>query len=313
MGASHGRRVGRPDTLLAESDFITIHLPRRKRRRTSLTPRRWRRQAGVRIINVGEVASSTKPIWPTPSRNGHVQGAPRRVSKRSRHGVTAVRTAVGRRGPTPRRLDLRSAGQGRITIAEQVQLALAGDFVPYAVNVAAGEVSNAFVPFMGLAEVLVVSSADCWTGSPLTWSHLLGELAGSGPRSSTLCCAQRSFSRRPATTGLLRQRAAIGRRPQPQCVIARISTVESPEYVNQISVRSETTWCRHVGHIGTRLENAHCRALTVTASRSLPRPRCRGAQRRPTGHDRHGGVALGEAGRFDQLYGRRPTSARRPR
>ena len=36
-----------------------------------------------------------------------------------------------------------------MTIAEQVQLALAGDFVPFAVNVAAGDVSNAVRPFMG--------------------------------------------------------------------------------------------------------------------------------------------------------------------
>jgi D-3-phosphoglycerate dehydrogenase len=41
-----------------------------------------------------------------------------------------------------------------VTIAEQVLLALAGDFVPYAVNVAAGDVSDVVRPFMGLAEQL---------------------------------------------------------------------------------------------------------------------------------------------------------------
>ncbi len=41
-----------------------------------------------------------------------------------------------------------------VTIAEQVLLALAGDFVPFAVNVAATEVSETVRPFMPLAEQL---------------------------------------------------------------------------------------------------------------------------------------------------------------
>jgi D-3-phosphoglycerate dehydrogenase len=41
-----------------------------------------------------------------------------------------------------------------VTIAEQVVLALRGDFVPFAVNVAASEVSETVRPFMGLAERL---------------------------------------------------------------------------------------------------------------------------------------------------------------
>ena len=41
-----------------------------------------------------------------------------------------------------------------VTIAEQVLLALAGDFVPYAVNVAATDVSDVVRPFMPLAEQL---------------------------------------------------------------------------------------------------------------------------------------------------------------
>ena len=41
-----------------------------------------------------------------------------------------------------------------VTIAEQVLLALAGDFVPYAVNVAAHDVTDTVRTFMGLAEQL---------------------------------------------------------------------------------------------------------------------------------------------------------------
>src|SRR5205085_10665628 len=40
------------------------------------------------------------------------------------------------------------------TIADMVQLALAGDFVPFAVNVAAGEVSETVRPYQALADRL---------------------------------------------------------------------------------------------------------------------------------------------------------------
>jgi D-3-phosphoglycerate dehydrogenase len=40
------------------------------------------------------------------------------------------------------------------TIAEQVELALAGDFVPFAVNVAAAEASSTVAPYLSLAERL---------------------------------------------------------------------------------------------------------------------------------------------------------------
>ena len=52
------------------------------------------------------------------------------------------------------------------TIADMVQLALAGDFVPFAVNVSAGEVSETVRPYQALAEQL---------------GALLRRLAGSAP------------------------------------------------------------------------------------------------------------------------------------
>ena len=41
-----------------------------------------------------------------------------------------------------------------VTIAEQVALALDGDFVPFAVNIAAEEASDALRPYLGIAERL---------------------------------------------------------------------------------------------------------------------------------------------------------------
>ena len=53
-----------------------------------------------------------------------------------------------------------------VTIAEQVLLALAGDFVPYAVNVSASEASEAVRPFLPLAERLGAMFGSLNEGTP---------------------------------------------------------------------------------------------------------------------------------------------------
>ena len=66
-----------------------------------------------------------------------------------------------------------------VTIAEQVLLALAGDFVPYAVNVAASDVSDTVRPFMGLAEQLGRFFVGLHDGLPDAIDiEYQGELAG---------------------------------------------------------------------------------------------------------------------------------------
>jgi len=53
-----------------------------------------------------------------------------------------------------------------LTIAEQVTLALAGEFVPHALNVAAGEASEAVRPFLAVAEALGGVFAALHDGAP---------------------------------------------------------------------------------------------------------------------------------------------------
>jgi D-3-phosphoglycerate dehydrogenase / 2-oxoglutarate reductase len=55
-----------------------------------------------------------------------------------------------------------------VTIAEQVLLALAGDFVPFAVNVSAGEASETVRPFLSLAERVGRFFAELSEGLPAT-------------------------------------------------------------------------------------------------------------------------------------------------
>lgn len=73
------------------------------------------------------------------------------------------------------------------TIAEQVGLALAGEFVPFAVNVAAAEASETVRPYLGVAEQLGSLFAGLGDGLPAEVEiEYSGELAGYDTRILTL-------------------------------------------------------------------------------------------------------------------------------
>lgn len=286
------------DTLLAQSDFITIHLPKTKETTNLLDAAALAKtKAGARIINVARGGIVNEADLADAIRNGHVQGAALDVFEKEPTTESPLFelpsvVVVPHLGAST----FEAQDKAGITIAEQVQLALAGDFVPYAVNVAAGEVSNAVRPFMGLAEVLGRFIGGLLDGKPADLEvNYLGELAGSGTKILTLC----------ALKGLLTATGHDGvsfvNAPQlaedHNLTYSEISTVESPEYVNQISVRSgDHAVSGTLVTIGTRLEtrivgvDGHSVEIPPAASMLVVH-----------NDDRPGmigmvGVALGEAG-----------------
>jgi D-3-phosphoglycerate dehydrogenase len=286
------------DTLLAKSDFITIHLPKTKETTNLLDAAALAKtKPGVRIINVARGGIVNEADLADAIRNGHVQGAALDVFEKEPTTESPLFelpsvVVVPHLGAST----FEAQDKAGITIAEQVQLALAGDFVPYAVNVAAGEVSNAVRPFMGLAEVLGRFIGGLLDGKPADLEvNYLGELAGSGTKILTLC----------ALKGLLTATGHDGvsfvNAPQlaedHNLTYSEVSTVESPEYVNQISVRSgDHAVSGTLVTIGTRLEtrivgvDGHSVEIPPAASMLVVH-----------NDDRPGmigmvGVALGEAG-----------------
>ena len=286
------------DTLLAQSDFITIHLPKTKETTNLLDAAALAKaKPGVRIINVARGGIVNEADLADAIRNGHVQGAALDVFEKEPTTESPLFelpsvVVVPHLGAST----FEAQDKAGITIAEQVQLALAGDFVPYAVNVAAGEVSNAVRPFMGLAEVLGRFIGGLLDGKPADLEvNYLGELAGSGTKILTLC----------ALKGLLTATGHDGvsfvNAPQlaedHNLTYSEVSTVESPEYVNQISVRSgDHAVSGTLVTIGTRLEtrivgvDGHSVEIPPAASMLVVH-----------NDDRPGmigmvGVALGEAG-----------------
>jgi D-3-phosphoglycerate dehydrogenase / 2-oxoglutarate reductase len=286
------------DSLLEQSDFITIHLPKTKDTTNLLDAAALAKtKPGVRIINVARGGIVNEADLADAIRNGHVQGAALDVFEKEPTTESPLFelpsvVVVPHLGAST----FEAQDKAGITIAEQVQLALAGDFVPYAVNVAAGEVSNAVRPFMGLAEVLGRFIGGLLDGKPADLEvNYLGELAGSGTKILTLC----------ALKGLLTATGHDGvsfvNAPQlaadHDLTYSEVSSVESPEYVNQISVRSgDHAVSGTLVTIGTRLEtrivgvDGHSVEIPPAASMLVVH-----------NDDRPGmigiiGVALGEAG-----------------
>jgi len=286
------------DSLLGQSDFITIHLPKNKETTNLLNAQSLRRtKQGVRIINVARGGIVNEADLAAAIKSGHVQGAALDVFEKEPTTESplfdlASVVVVPHLGAST----VEAQDKAGVTIAEQVLLALAGDFVPYAVNVSAGEVSNIVRPFMGLAEGLGRFIGGLLDGKPADLEVIYqGELAGAGTKILTLC----------ALKGLLTATGHEGvsfvNAPQlandHNLTYGEVSTVESPEYVNQITVRSgDHAVSGTLVTIGTRLEtrivgvDGHSVEIPPAASMLVVH-----------NDDRPGmiglvGVALGEAG-----------------
>ena len=163
------------DQLIAESDFLTIHLPKTKET-AGLIDRDLLMKAkpSLRVVNVarggivveadlaecirdGVIAGAALDVFDTePCTDSPLFGLPQVVV--TPHLGASTREAQDKAGDA---------------IADMVQLALAGDFVPWAVNVDAAEANETIRPFLPLAETL---------------GRLYGSLHKSSPDSFEICC-----------------------------------------------------------------------------------------------------------------------------
>lgn len=144
------------DDLVAQSDFVTVHATK--------TPETIglvnaavlaHAKPGMRLVNAGRGGIVDEAALADAIRSGHLGGAaidtfakePTTESPLFELDTVVVTPHLGA-----------STGEAQdkagVTIAEQVILALRGDFVPFAVNIAASEASETVRPFMPLAERL---------------------------------------------------------------------------------------------------------------------------------------------------------------
>ncbi|MHB8244334.1 MAG: phosphoglycerate dehydrogenase [Acidimicrobiales bacterium] len=260
LSAERAKRIGAElmgiDQLMAESDFVTIHLPKNAET-VGLVGAELLAKAkqGQRIINTARGGIVDETALYEAIRSGRIQGAGLDVFAEEPPGKSPLfelETVVV--SPHLGASTAEAQDKAGVTIAEQVNLALAGDFVPFAVNVAAGEVSETVRPFMALAEQLGRIFSRLNEGLPdVIEIEYQGGLAGAGTGILTLCILKGVFtacSTEPVSYVNAPQLAS-----EHGVEVREVSTGTVRDYVNLITLRGE----------------GHAVAGTLAGSRNEPR------------------------------------------
>ena len=185
------------DTLLAVSDFVTLHVAKTPETVGLINAERLAKaKKGIRIVNVARGGIIVESDLADAIRSGHVGGAaidvfdkePTTESPLFELPEVVVTPHLG--ASTHEAQD--KAGD---TIAEMVGLALAGEFVPFAVNVNAAEASETVRPFLSLAERLGATFGGLATGVEALEISYEGEIGGYDTRILTLSLLKGFFGR----------------------------------------------------------------------------------------------------------------------
>ena len=226
------------DTLFGEADFVTVHLPKNQETLGLIGKDLLSRaKPGMRIINTARGGIVDEEALAEAIRSGRVQGAgldvfatePTTESPLFELASVVVSPHLG--ASTAEAQD--KAG---VTIAEQVILALAGDFVPFAVNVAATDVSETVRPFMGLAEQLgrILSCLNDGLPDALEIEYQ-GGLAGAGTGILTLSVLKGLFAE--GTTEPVSYVNAPQLAAERGLEVRETSTVTAHDFVNLVTLR----------------------------------------------------------------------------
>jgi D-3-phosphoglycerate dehydrogenase len=186
------------DDLLAQSDFITLHVAKTAETVGLLNADRLAKaKHGVRIINVARGGLIDEAALADAIRSGQVAGASLDVFA-AEPTTDSPLFALPQVVVTPHLGASTREAQDKAgdTIAEMIGLALNNDFVPYAVNVSAGEVSEATKPFLALAERLGALFVALNEGvPPVLEVSFQGQIASADTRILTLAALKGTFAR----------------------------------------------------------------------------------------------------------------------
>ena len=144
------------DTLIEQSDFLTVHLPKTKETVGLIDAAAMKRaKKSLRIINVARGGIVDEADLADAVKNGVIAGAALDVFSKEPmtdsplFGIDGIVVTPHLGASTTEAQD--RAGDH---IADQINLALAGDFVPYAVNISAADANETMKPYLPLAERL---------------------------------------------------------------------------------------------------------------------------------------------------------------
>ena len=242
VGQERARQLGvdlvELDELMARSDFVTIHATKTKDTEGLIGKDLLAKaKPGLRVINVGRGGIVDEDALAEAISSGHLGGAALDVfanEPTTESPLFALDSVV----VTPHLGASTREAQDKAgdTIAEQVALALSGDFVPFAVNVAAAEASETVRPFLSLAERLGRLYVALNEGAPQRLEvEYHGQLADYDTRILTLSVLKGVFG------GVSEEPVSYVNAPQIAAErgveVRESSTSSTQDYVNLITVR----------------------------------------------------------------------------
>ena len=244
------------DRLVGESDFLTVHLPKTPETVGLIGAELLAKaKPELRVINVARGGIVDEVALADAVREGRIAGAALDVfsseptTESPLFNLPSVVVTPHLGASTREAQD--KAGD---TIAEMVQLALAGEFVPFAVNVSAAEAAETVRPYLPLAERLGRLFSSLAEGVPGTVEVAYeGQLADYDTRILTLSVLKGLFG------GVSDEPVTFVNAPnlakEHGVEVREITSATSVDYVNLVTVRG----------------GGHVLAGTLSGRRSEPR------------------------------------------
>ena len=181
------------DELAARADIVTVHVIKTPETLGLIGADFFAKaKPGIRIVNVARGGVIDEAALNDALESGVCGGAaldvfdtePKTESPLFAHSNVVV---VPHLGASTHEAQLKAG----VTIAEQVNLALAGDFVPFAVNIDAAEVNETMRPYLAVAEQLGATFASLGDGVPADVEVVFeGDIGGYDNRLATLAAAK---------------------------------------------------------------------------------------------------------------------------
>ena len=231
------------DRLVQESDFLTIHLPKTKET-VGLIGRDMLLKAkpNLRVVNVARGGIVDEEALAEAVSSGVIAGAALDVFAKEPTTESPLFSVPGI-VVTPHLGASTTEAQDKAgdDIADMINLALAGDFVPYAVNISAADANETMKPFLPLAERLGRLLASMFDATPSSLEVIAtGEIGSYDTRILTLAAEKGFFSaihNEPVTFVNAPQVAAsLG----VEVKESKVPTGSTSDYVNLVTLRAGT-------------------------------------------------------------------------